>query len=323
MELLRVQDIAYRGREGWALAPISFTQQQGRQLAVVGETGSGKTTLLRVIGGLLQRSGGQVYFEGAAVAGPEEQLLPGHPGIAYLSQHFELRNHYRVGEILSYASQLPDKGAAEVHRLCRIDHLLQRWTHELSGGERQRVALARLLVGSPRLLLLDEPYSNLDRNHKELLKSVISAIGRQLGISCLLVSHDPQDILSWADEVLVLQDGRLVQQAAPASVYYQPVAVAVAGLFGAFSLVPAPVVERLGLRGHHLEEGVIIRPETLLLSGGPGGGRAGKITGVEWIGYGQLVTVEIEGAKLTVFSPGASWATGDTAFLSTAPATDI
>jgi ABC-type sugar transport system ATPase subunit len=163
--------------------------------------------------------------------------VPGQPGIAYLSQHFELWHNYRVEEILSYANDMTPEESAELYAICHIDHLLGRRTDALSGGERQRIALARLLVRPPRLLLLDEPFSNLDMIHKDTLKRVIRNIGEQLGITCILVSHDPLDLMAWADEVLVLRDGGVEQQGPPERIYRQPINEYVAGLFGKYNLI--------------------------------------------------------------------------------------
>src|SRR6202012_4844162 len=110
-------------------------------------------------------------------------------------------------EILSYSNDLSGEAAAGLYALGRIDHLLGRRTDQLSGGERQRIALTRLLVKPPRLLLLDESFSNLDPLHKRILKNVITDISERLGITCILVSHDPRDLLSWAEEILVLREG--------------------------------------------------------------------------------------------------------------------
>ncbi|MBS1606991.1 MAG: ABC transporter ATP-binding protein [Bacteroidetes bacterium] len=216
---------------------ISFAQKKGQKLAIAGETGSGKSTLLKIISGLSEPSAGAVWFEGERVLGPKERLVPGQPGIAYLSQHFELWHNYRVEEILSYSNDLTPDESAELYAICHIDHLMGRRTDALSGGERQRIALARLLVKPPRLLLLDEPFSNLDMIHKDTLKRVIRNIGERLDITCILVSHDPLDLMAWADEILVLRNGGVEQQGPPERVYRQPVNEYVAGLFGRYNLI--------------------------------------------------------------------------------------
>jgi ABC-type sugar transport system ATPase subunit len=224
-------------RKETVLPGISLQQRRFQKLAITGESGSGKSTLLKVIAGYLQPDGGEVRFEGKRVRGPEEKLVMGHPGIAYLSQHFELWNNYRVEEILSYNNQLTDQEASALFEICRIDTLLQRKTDQVSGGERQRIALAKLLLTSPRLLLLDEPFSNLDLIHKGVLKSVIDDIAERLQITCLLVSHDPTDTLPWADWVIVMREGRIIQQGSPETVYRQPVDEYTAGIFGPYSLL--------------------------------------------------------------------------------------
>ncbi|HWB93730.1 MAG TPA: ATP-binding cassette domain-containing protein [Puia sp.] len=218
-----------------ALDNISFTLRKGRRLAIAGETGSGKSNLLKIIGGLAAPVKGAVWFEGRRVRGPLERLIPGEPGIAYLSQHFELWHNYHVEEVLSYANDLSPEDATGLYRLCHIDHLLQRRTDQLSGGERQRIALARLLVHPPRLLLLDEPFSNLDMIHKRILKKVIADSACRFDITCILVSHDPRDILPWAHEVLVLREGRSIQQGSPIEVYSRPVDEYTAALLGDYT----------------------------------------------------------------------------------------
>ncbi|MBD0295148.1 MAG: ATP-binding cassette domain-containing protein, partial [Flavisolibacter sp.] len=160
MSLLQVSNISRQEEGIYVLKNISFGQHPFQNIAIAGATGSGKTTLLKTIAGLVQPTQGTVWFEDERVEGPDEKLLPGHPRIAYLSQHFELLHHYRVEEIIQMANQLSDEEAYVICEVCRISNLVKRWTHQLSGGEKQRIALARLLVSSPRLLLLDEPFSN-------------------------------------------------------------------------------------------------------------------------------------------------------------------
>lgn len=247
--MLSVEGIGKKKSDSFTLRNITFRQERGQHIAIAGETGSGKSTLLKIIAGLVQPDEGRVIYEGERVLGPDEQLIAGHPRIAFLSQHFELRNNYWVYEILEYANKLSDEEAKEIFHICQIDHLLRRRTTELSGGEKQRIATARLLVNSPSLLLLDEPYSNLDMIHKQTMKKLLNDISEKLGISSILVSHEPTDILSWADHLMLLKDGEIVQQGRPQDLYRNPINEYAAGLLGKYYLIP--------------DQHVIIRPENI------------------------------------------------------------
>jgi len=248
-----------------------------RRLAIAGETGSGKTTLLRIIAGLTEPDSGAVYFEGLRVKGPNERLIPGQPGIAYLSQQYEFPNHYRVEEILQFENKLSGAEAEDLYRVCRIDHLMKRMNGQLSGGERQRIALARLLIAAPRLLLLDEPFSNLDAIHKSLLKEVIRDLGERLNISCVLVSHDAADLLSWADEIIVLRNGRIVQQGSPYDIYHQPCDRYTAALFGPVNFIDAEQIAQLFQLDAPQGRTAVIRPENLLLANDDAVSAAGTV----------------------------------------------
>ncbi|HEU4470970.1 MAG TPA: ABC transporter ATP-binding protein [Flavisolibacter sp.] len=318
MSLLRVEGIGKSNTTGAVLHEISFAQERGHKLAIIGETGSGKSSLLKIIAGLMQADRGNVFFEGQRVPGPEEKLLPGHAGIVYLSQHFELRNHYRVEEELSYADKSEEGRLETLCKLCRIDHLLKRWTHQLSGGERQRIALARLLLSSPRLLLLDEPFSNLDRIHKQVLQSVIADIGDELGVSCILVSHDPLDILSWAGELLLMKSGHVIQQGTPEQLYHEPVNEYAAAMLGSCSLLP-PHVARLFLpvpenmpQSKHL----VARPEAFRLAEK---GIQGVVTGRAFYGSYYLLELLIDDTRLLVQDVDGRAIPGDKVFVQRLP----
>lgn len=288
------------------LGGVNFSQVRGRKIAVAGETGSGKTTLLKTIAGLAQPDRGKVFFEGQRVLGPVEKLIPGHPGIAYLSQQFELPQNLRIEQVLEYANELPEEDAMALFRVCRIDHLMKRRTNQLSGGERQRIALAKLLIGAPRLLLLDEPFSNLDMIHKELFKSVIREIGQKLGITCILVSHDPLDALSWADEILVIREGRTVQQAPPQQIYRQPSNEYVAGLFGKYNLLEAGNGRRLFVRPEQFKIGKKAFPAAM----------KGKITAISfWGGFYEVEVLSESGGRLITQTMDNGLTAGDAVFL--------
>lgn len=263
MGFLEINNISKIQDGKWVVDDVSFSQAPFQKIAIAGETGSGKSTLLKMIAGLIQPDKGMIYFNDKHVLGPEYKLIPGHPCIAYLSQHFELRNSYRVEELLSYANKLTDEMANAIFEVCMINHLVKRKTDQLSGGERQRIAIARLLIGSPQLLILDEPYSNLDLIHKNILKNVIREIGESLNITCLMVSHDPTDILSWADEILLMKGGKIIQKGKPEDVYRYPANAYAAGLLGNYYILDAPLADtfRTVASIHKTGNEIFVRPE--------------------------------------------------------------
>jgi ABC-type sulfate/molybdate transport systems ATPase subunit len=308
MEFLAIKGISRSAQDGFVLAPVHLTMPKSSRVAVIGETGSGKTSLLKMIAGLLQPEAGSVWLNGERIPMADEKLIPGHPAIAYLSQHFELRNNYRVGDLLNYFSRIEEEAAAEVYRLCEIDHLLQRWTHQLSGGERQRIALARLLVGSPQVLVLDEPFSNLDLIHAQHLKKVLDQLHKRLELTIILSSHNPLDTLSWADELLVLYQGQLIQQGSPSEVYRFPKTEYVAGLLGPYSLFDAGFTVQFPrvFSAHPPGGRVFTRPENWVVADGDGV-ITGIVTARSFMGAYDLLTVQADSYSILVMTEvGAS-----------------
>lgn len=318
MVLLKVSEIRKQEGDDFVLQDISFSQQHLQKIAIAGASGSGKSTLLKIIAGLIQADAGEVLFENERVKGPYEKLIPGHPGIAYLSQHFELRNNYRVEEILGYANILLPGEAETLYEVCRISHLLKRRTDELSGGEKQRIALARLLITSPKLLLLDEPFSNLDLIHKNILKSVISDIGERLNITCTLVSHDPGDTLPWADEIFIMKDGQIIQKGSPAEIYQRPVTEYAAALFGKYNILSQPQLGTL-LKLAAIEtnqKNIFIRPEHFKVVAEGEWSLKGKVNAVYFFGSHYEIEILLSGNKITVKTEGYPPPIGDTVYVS-------
>ncbi len=312
--LLKVSQINKKGEGQFAIRQISFTQKRQQKIAIVGETGSGKSTLLKIIAGLEQQDAGEVFLEGERVKGPADKLVPGHASIAYLSQYFELQKFLTVAQILSYANHLSDKEANKIYKVCEIDHLLTRKTDQLSGGEKQRIAMARLLISSPRLLLLDEPFSHLDMVHKNTLRNVIDNISDQLKITCMLVSHDPNDTLSWADKILVLKEGKVLQEGTPETIYKKPVSEYVAGLFGKYNIISPDLMNLLSLTA--AKRKLIFRPEDFKLL--PKGKKElkGKITSMQFFGSYKEVVFEIVKTQVVVRTRNMKIKKGDSLYLS-------
>lgn len=313
MAFLEVIRLTKKYEEKEVVSSLNFNLPQQQKLAITGETGSGKSSLMKMIAGLLQPDQGNVFFEGNRVMGPLEQLLPGHPGIAYLSQDSELRNNYRMEELLEYANKRTAAEAEQLFRLCRIDHLLQRKNFEVSGGEKQRIALTRLLIGSPKLLLLDEPFSNIDLIHKKILKEVLEQISSTLGITCIITSHDPMDTLYWAEAIMVLQKGRIIQQDTPEKIYRQPVSEYVAGLFGAYNLFgPEEAVWPGGKQLHRLgDDQWLCRPEQIVLQQYNGEQPAATVKNIRFCGSFYEWELEMNGKSILARTLGKDFEVND------------
>jgi ABC-type sugar transport system ATPase subunit len=309
MALLEVQHISKRQPDRIIIDNIRFQQDALQKIAITGESGAGKSTLLKIISGHVQADGGTVLFNGERVAGPDEKLLAGHKDIAYLSQHYELHNNYVVKDLIWFQINVDEAGARELFDLCRITHLLERRTNQLSGGEKQRIALCMLLVKHPKLLLLDEPFSNLDPIHKNTLKAVLEDITGRLQITCLLASHDPHDTLSWADKILVMREGRIVQQGTPQQIYYQPLNEYVTGMFGKYNLLTPEQASWFGVGANEKE--VIIRPEAFDISISDNNGVKGRIQNISFWGSFYEAEVRVKDLKIVVRLGKNEWEVGE------------
>lgn len=281
---------------------IDLEVNAGTRLGIAGETGSGKTSLLQILGGRGQADKGSVWMNGKKVPGTQEKLVPGHPGIAYLSQDFELAPHYYIHEILSYASEMPDTERFKLYEWCRIAHLLSRRTSQLSGGERQRVALARELSAKPQLLLMDEPFSNLDAFHRQIMKEVLADLSVEMSITQIMVSHEAQDLLPWADELHVLRNGKMIQQGKPQQLYHQPQNTYVAGLLGEYNLVDPQMPPFAGLPFAH-EPGSkwLIRPEDIVPATGADRQLQGILKEVSFRGAFYACKIQVADQDLLIY----------------------
>ena len=317
MTFLRINRITIKGEDNFILNDIRFTQKKLQKIAIVGETGSGKSTLLKTIAGLIQQDSGDILLQNEKVKGPIEKLVPGHPSIAYLSQYFELPKFLRVDQILSYANKLSDGDARSIYEICQIQHLVNRKTDQLAGGERQRIAIARLLSSSPKLLLLDEPFSHLDMVHKNILKSVISDLSEKLKITCILVSHDPDDTLSWADKIVVMKEGQIIQQGIPKKIYKEPVNEYAAGLFGVYSKLNNDLAREFNNRaGIKKDTTYFFRPEEFEIVSKGKKGIKGKVIQLNYYGGFYTIIVKISDDTIIIKTEDQKINVGDVVYLS-------
>lgn len=220
-----------------ALNEISFSLSKGKILAVVGESGSGKTTLIRIITGLETQNNGAVVFKNNILSSNTIFIEPEKRNIGMVFQEYALFPHFTVFDNVAFGiSKNIKERVTEVLDLVALKGFENRFPHELSGGQQQRVALARALAPKPELLILDEPFSNLDIILRQQLRSDIKEILKKTDTTAIFVTHDIKDALKISDEILVLQKGNLLQYGNTDEVFKNPNCEYVSLLFDAFKI---------------------------------------------------------------------------------------
>ncbi|CAN7519966.1 ABC transporter ATP-binding protein [Rhizobium sp. LjRoot258] len=313
MTLLTIDRISKRYGHVQALQNISLDVAAGSRTAVVGPSGSGKTTLLRIIAGFEQPDGGQVTLDGELLAdGPV--AVPAHKrGIGIVSQDGALFPHLSVADNIGFGFErgAPDRERRIIDLLDMVEldrNMLNRRPHQLSGGQQQRVALARALGRKPRLMLLDEPFSALDTGLRENMRKAVARVLQSAGITTILVTHDQAEALSFADQVAVLREGRLIQAGSPQSVYLQPLDRETALFLGDAVMLPAIVrngfadcaLGRVAVDGGHQGKvEIMLRPEQIrVVPDQSEQTYRGRVVEVEFGGATCTVAVSLEGVAL-------------------------
>lgn len=220
-----------------ALNAISFSLHKGKILAVVGESGSGKTTLIRLITGLETQDYGTIAFKNNVLSSDSIFIEPEKRNIGMVFQEYALFPHFTVFDNVAFGIYGNKKErVAEVLDLVALKGFEKRFPHELSGGQQQRVALARALAPKPELLILDEPFSNLDVILRQQLRSDIKKILKKTNTTAIFVTHDIKDALKISDEILVLQKGNLLQYGNTEEIFKNPNCEYVSLLFDAYKI---------------------------------------------------------------------------------------
>jgi iron(III) transport system ATP-binding protein len=331
MPSLIVSGVHKRLGENPILNGVSFELPRGQVVALLGPSGSGKTTLLRAIAGLDHPDDGRVTLEddvlfdsGSGAVIPAEKR-----NLGLVFQSYALWPHRTVRENVAYGLRL--RGVAANERARRVDEVLSqiglqgmagRYPHELSGGQQQRVALARALVYGPRLLLLDEPLSNLDAKLREEARAWLRELIQRLGISAVLVTHDQTEALAIADRVLLLDRGRIEQDAAPVEIYERPATLFAAEFMGTNNRLAGRVAEVRGDRALLQGEGWalwgnlrserrvgddaqgLIRLERTALADGPGENRVeARLDAALYLGDRWDYVFQAAGMRLRLWAP--------------------
>ena len=235
--MLRVQNISFGYDDKKVIKQIDFTINKGQNIAIIGESGCGKSTLLKLIYGLYDLDEGRIFWNETEVLGVKYNLVPGMSFMKYLSQDFDLMPYITVAEnVGKYLSNVhPENKKQRIEELLEIVEMSDFSNVKakyLSGGQQQRVALARVLALEPEVLLLDEPFSQIDNFRKNALRRNLFAYLKSKEVTCIIATHDSTDALSFSDETIVMEDGCLLAKAESAHLYKNPINKYTASLFG-------------------------------------------------------------------------------------------
>jgi ABC-type Fe3+/spermidine/putrescine transport system ATPase subunit len=306
-----------------AVQDLSLDVEDGEFVCLLGPSGCGKTTTLRMIGGFLKPDAGDVRIDGVSVVQEPPERRP----TAMVFQRYALWPHMTVFDNVAFGLTVRHRPRDEITR--RVESVLdlvglpgfgRRYPQQLSGGQQQRVALARALVLEPRILLLDEPLSNLDAQLRIHMRSELTAIQRRVGITTVFVTHDQEEAMSIADRIAVMNVGVLEQMDTPEEIYARPSTLFVATFIGTMNRLDAiydpvssalragpflvPIDSNMQLAsGQSLVAG--IRPEDLVLETAAPEGVPGRVESDIDLGHYRRVTVNVDGTALLVFAPKA------------------
>ncbi len=292
-----------------AACGVDLDIESGRFLALLGPSGCGKTTVLRMIAGFEMPDIGEVEIGGRLVSGPDVFVQPEQRRVGMVFQEYALFPHLTVEENAAFGlngrvSHRPER-IHEVLTLVGLEGVRDRMPHELSGGQQQRVALARALAPRPELILLDEPFSNLDAALRDRVRQEVRQILRKAGVTAIFVTHDQEEALSLADEIAVMIDGRIMQTDRPERLYRRPASHLVATFLGDANFLPGTArgdtVEcELGalpaLESVQGEVEIMFRPEDLLLTADDNG--PGEIIERTYFGHDQMLKIRMNSQTL-------------------------
>jgi ABC-type sulfate/molybdate transport systems ATPase subunit len=240
--MLSVKSVDFGYNNSKTLSDISFTVQAGEYLAVVGESGSGKSTLLRLIYGEFDVNNGSISWNSTPVLGPKDKLVVGHDFMKYVAQEFDLMPFTTVSEnigthLSNFFPVEKEKRIQELLVVVELERYQSTKVKHLSGGQKQRVALAKALARQPEILLLDEPFSHIDNFKKQSLRKNLFRFLKAKNITCIVATHDKNDVLGFADNMLVLQHGKILLEGFPKDLYLNPKNSLLAAFFSEYCII--------------------------------------------------------------------------------------
>ncbi|MDG1393463.1 MAG: ABC transporter ATP-binding protein [Flavobacteriaceae bacterium] len=240
--MLLIKNVSFNYNKRTVLKAVSAVVESGDCLAIVGESGSGKSTLLKLIFGQMDVDNGSISWKDQPILGPKNKLVVGHDFMKYVAQEFDLMPYTSVSENIGdhLSNFYLDEKKARVKELIEVVELEgfeNTKIQFLSGGQKQRVALARAIARRPEIILLDEPFSHIDNFKKQSLRRNLFAYLKTNNIACVLATHDKDDVLSFADQMMVLHNGTILMTDTPRNIFLNPRHPLVAAFFSEYSVI--------------------------------------------------------------------------------------
>lgn len=241
--MLVVKNISFAYQKDLVIDDVSFTIAKGQNVAIIGQSGCGKSTLLKLLYGLYDLNDGQISYNGKPILGPKFNLIPGEDYVKYLAQDFDLMPYItveeNVGKFLSNMFVAQKKARVqELLELVEMSEYSNVKAKNLSGGQQQRIALARILAHEPEIILLDEPFSQIDTFRKNSLRRKLFGYLKEKQITCVIATHDSTDALSFSDETFVMKEGKIITKGSPKMLFSNPSSPYIASLFGEVNELP-------------------------------------------------------------------------------------
>ena len=296
--MLKVESLTFGYSDNPVLENLNFTVPLGNHFSIIGRSGSGKSTLLKAIYGHFDLGQGTIHWKNTQILGPAYNLVVGYPFMKYVTQEFDLMPFATVEETIgkylsNFYPEKKKKRVQELMELLEITPWAKTKVSKLSGGQKQRVYIAQSIADLPEIVLMDEPFSHIDNFKKQELRRRIYSYLRKNKVTCLVATHDKEDVLGYTDEIMVIEEGKTIQMDRPETLYAKPKNGLVASFFGEFNIFKASEIDG--------ENDIVVYSHQLTISNK--GNFQGEVLNCYFKGTHYLIELHFNNRKILIDHP--------------------